>query len=1079
MDLREKIIENADIVNIVSEYVQLTKKGPHFFGCCPFHQEKTGSFCVTPSMQHWHCFGCGKGGNVIDFIMEIENLTFIEALRHLAKKLHIDFPDKFEHTDPVQASHREALLTANNWAQVYFTGELEKSDRAKEYVEKRWGMEFARTIGIGYAPDEWHGLQIFIGTHNLNQQHFVEVGLIKISEEKRAVFDFYRDRITIPIRNQIGQLIGFTARYIGDDPTTAKYFNPSESDIYKKGDSLFGINFAANEARKQDLLYLVEGGPDVLRLESIDVANAVACLGTAWTDEHFKKVQRLTNNVCFIPDGDALIKTVDGREVPTCIQGALAMGLKTEDAPADFPAGIQAVIKSAKKAMEVGLSVSVKELPQPDPRSKVDTDSEIHSKAELAELQKQNFITWYADKLNANAQNIEEQKAAIDEIVKVLLLLQDEVKAQMYVSELNAVFGGKGLLKRAYTAALQEHNRTKIVKSRKADVDLLDQYGFWIENDSYYSAGGRTGTEQWSNFTLTPLFHIKDIVYPKRLFKITNGRQSEIIELKAEDLVSIQKFRQKVEGLGNFIWKVKDEQLIRLKTYLYEQTETAVEIKQMGWHKDGFFAFGNGLHCNGAFYEADDLGIVRLGEDKNYYLPAKSSIYSGDRTMFEFEKNFSHYNFNNCTLTEAFTKIATVFGDNGIIGLAFYMASLFKDLVLSQTSCHFPILNLFGPKGSGKTELAISLKRFFQLKDLQLNLNNTTIAAIANNLASVANGIVHFDEFRNDLDTKVRESLKGVWDNTGRSRMNLDRDKQVESTLVDCALVLSGQEMATADIALFSRFIFLRFSETTFSAEAKRNFAELSDLQRKGFSHITCQLLNLRPQVEREISETTRTVQNELTSRLGQTIIEDRILNNYTVILTIYKIISKYQTLPFTYDAVFGKCYDYMIEQQGSCFKNNELNNFWECVQVLTQNGELAIESDFRILPVKTLKTDTVEQEYQTSKLILFIRPSRVFQLYQKQYRSLGETCLPRTSLKYYLENSKEYLGIKKSMRFKFILHGQEQTIVERSDSGTSVIQKIQVDRAMCFDYEAIMSNYSIDINRYTDDNAPDDLPEE
>lgn len=1078
MDIKERVLDQTNITEIVGSYIQLNQKGASWWGCCPFHKEKTPSLQVRPSRQSWHCFGCHKGGNVIDFVMEAEGLTFIEALRNLAKKAKIDMPEKSESFDPVKASHREALLAANSWAQVFFTQEFEKSEAARNYVDKRWGLQFAREIGIGYAPNEWHALQMFAMQHNLNIDHFKEVGLIKTNDEKNTTYDFYRERITIPIRNRVGELIGFTARYIGRKPDVAKYFNPCESDIYRKSDSIFGIDSAAHAASQHDMFYLVEGGPDVLRLQSIDVANAIAPLGTAWTAEHFKTLRKYTNNVCFIPDGDALIKiSKEGKEEPTCIEGARLLG-RPETGVAEFAPGITAVIHNGLNALDYGLNVSVKELPQPqDTKEKVDCDSVIKSADDLMAIEKADFIIWYAKKLVGIAnREIESQRNVINRIVDALLKITDDVKASLYVDELSPLFQQKGILKKSYAAAFKEHQRTKTVKSRKADVDLIDQYGFWIENDCYYSTGGRTGTEQWSNFTLTPLFHIKDVVYPKRLFKITNGRQTEIIELKSEDLVSIQKFRQKVEGLGNFIWKVKDEQLIRLKAYLYEQTETAVEIKQLGWNKDGFFAFGNGLHYDGTFYEADDLGIVRLEEGRNYYLPSKSSIYAADRTLFEFEKNFSHYGFGTCTLTEAFTKIATVYGDNGIIGLAFYVASLFKDLVLKNTSLHFPILNLFGPKGSGKTELAVSLKRFFQLKDIPLNLNNTTIAAIANNLAQVSNAIVHFDEFRNDLDTKIRESLKGVWDGTGRSRMNIDRDKQVESTMVDSALILSGQEMATADIALFSRFVFLRFSETTFSTEAKRNFNELSELQRKGFSHITLQLLNYRPQIDRELNKAVKEVNQELTERLGKTIIEDRILGNYEVLLAVYKIMAKYLMLPFTYAKVFDICYNYMVEQQAGCFKNNELTNFWECVQVLVQNGDLTIESDFRIIPAKNLKTDVVEQEFLTSKLILYIRPSRVFQLYQKQYRSLGETCLPRTSLKYYLENSKEYLGIKNSMRFKFIVKGQEvrETVTNADHSETSSVVASQFDRAMCFDYEAIKNNYNIDINSYVEEDLPE-----
>lgn len=165
-----------------------------------------------------------------------------------------------------------------------------------------------------------------------------------------------------------------------------------------------------------------------------------------------------------------------------------------------------------------------------------------------------------------------------------------------------------------------------------------------------------------------------------------------------------------------------------------------------------------------------------------------------------------------------------------------------------------------------------------------------------------------------------------------------------------------------------------------------------------------------------------------------------------------------------------GKIGKSKVSQQ---IRNNELKNFWECVQVLTEKGELAIQRDYRIINEMMLKTDLVNKEFFPSKLILYVRPSRVFPLYQKQYRSLGETCLPRTSLKYYLENSKEYLGTKKSVRFKFIVHGQEQKQAEHSAEGTVMVPKAQYDRAMAFDYEAIMNNYGIDINSYMPDNTP------
>lgn len=1050
MDLKEEILSRCDIKEVVEETVSLRKQGNKWQGCCPIHKEKTPSFYVTPSMQIFKCYGCGAHGNVIDFIMQTQGLPFWEAMVYLAKKHNIEVPKK-RPEDTAEGLHQNALFEANKEAQRFFVSQLELSDKAKAYVEKRWGLDFAKTVGIGYAPNEWNALEKHVINKNLNRKFFEELNLIRIGE-KGNHYDFYRDRIVIPIYDYLSRVIGFTARYIGDNAEMqhkGKYYNSEKSAIYDKSKSVFGINFASKLAYEAKMMYIVEGAPDVLRLESLGIANAVACLGSRCTADHFKMIRKQTNNICFIPDCDVL---KDGET---------------------FATGFKGTIDNAKLALSLGFSVFVRELPQPDKKVKVDCDSYITSVEIFQSLEQKEFIAWYSEKLLPIATTPDEQTKAINEIASTIAAVNDSVKAELLIesiSKTTSIKNIRSMLRKAYTNALSEKQKSSTVRTERQQIDLLDKYGFWVENDAYYSAGDGK-IRQWSNFTLQPLFHIKDVVFPKRLFKITNGKQTEIIELKAEDLVSLQKFKQKVEGLGNFIWQVKDEQLTKLKTYLYEQTETAVEIKQLGWNKDGFFAFGNGVYCDGVFYEADDLGIVRLQDKGNYYLPAKSMIYASDRTLFEFEKNFSHLGYNNCTLTEAFTKIATVYGDNGIMGLAFYIASLFKDVVLHNTSLHFPILNLFGPKGSGKTELAVSLKRFFQLKDMQLNLNNTTIAAIANNLAQVSNAIVHFDEFRNDLDTRIRESLKGVWDNTGRSRMSLDRDKQVESTLVDCALILSGQEMATADIALFSRFVFLRFADTTFSAEAKKHFNELSELQRKGFSHITLQLLNLRPQVEREIASELSAVSRELADRLGKTVIEDRILGNYKVLLVVYRIIGKYIILPFSYQQVYDICFEYMLEQQGSCFTSNELANFWECVQVLVQNGELNIDGDFRIQQEKEVVTDIAKVEYQTPRLVLYIRPSRIFQLYAKQYRSLGETSLPRQSLKYYLEQSKEYLGKKNSMRFKKMVNGQQE---RRSDPDREHAGGVyQCDRAMVFDYEAIKNNYNIDINSFVsvDDN--------
>ena len=158
---------------------------------------------------------------------------------------------------------------------------------------------------------------------------------------------------------------------------------------------------------------------------------------------------------------------------------------------------------------------------------------------------------------------------------------------------------------------------------------------------------------EWSNFTMAPLFHIKDTTNPKRLYKIKNAmKHEEILELKQEDLIALAKFKQKIEGLGNFIWKGTEKELTKLKSYLYEKTETATEITQMGWQRAGFYAFGNGVFHDCHFIPADEFGIVRLKEKGNFYLPSSSSIYKNDPKLFTFEKQFVHLNLSSVTLTQ-------------------------------------------------------------------------------------------------------------------------------------------------------------------------------------------------------------------------------------------------------------------------------------------------------------------------------------------------------------------------------------------------------------------------------------------
>lgn len=248
----------------------------------------------------------------------------------------------------------------------------------------------------------------------------------------------------------------------------------------------------------------------------------------------------------------------------------------------------------------------------------------------------------------------------------------------------------------------------------------------------------------------------------------------------------------------------------------------------------------------GHFVKANDFGLVNV-RGQLFYLPGCSKDTADDPQSYQFQRRFVYAITNDITLNDYATRLIEVFGDNAKVGLCFLIASLFRDLVVNVTTS-FPILNLFGPKGSGKSELAHSLTSFFIPSYIAPNINNTTKAALAEAVAEVSNAIVHIDEYKNTLDIEKREFLKGLWDGAGRSRMNMDNDKKRETTAVDCGVILSGQEMPTADIALFSRLVFLTFSKTTFSDDEKRRYNELKLIEKRGLTHLTGGLLKHRNQ---------------------------------------------------------------------------------------------------------------------------------------------------------------------------------------------------------------------------------------
>ena len=1046
-------IQELDIVDVVSDYVNLKKAGVNYKGLCPFHKDKTPSFSVSPSKNICLCFSCGEGGGPISFIQKIEGLSFPEACKFLAKKYNIKIEeeeDREKTKEEIELAHKkESAFAIYEYVQKHFIDNLHsdtpEAKAALSYAKSRWGMTEVVERGLGYSTPQWDDIITFAKKKGLSIPIMKELGLIRVSE-KGNEYGFFNDRLMIPIRDKFGRIIGYTARTMDEHKEKGqKYINSIDSFLFHKGSTLFGLDIAHKKGARSELFYIVEGGPDVIKMQQIGAENTIAALGTAFTKEQFDMLKRYRASLCFIPDADE--------------------------------AGIAAVMKNGKMAMEEGFRVLVKEIPTTDDGKKQDADSYFNNITKVEAVSNEDFVMWYARHVYDEEKTDTAKSDAVRDICDILVTERDEYTRASFVESLSAKYGHKNLWKNAINEAKKRRSDEKARRTTKKSGIDLQKYGFYETHNCYFSQ--KDGNElQWSNFKMKPLYHIMGVDDSKRLYEITNvDGQTRTLELNAEELVSIQKFMIKVESNGNFLWYASIQELMTLKKYLYDITGTAIKIRQYGWQRKGFWAFGNGCIYNNKFIPADHMGIVHLhDEDKemdNYYLQGASDIYADDTSYFGFERQFIKPDTHaSISLRDFSTIMVEVFGNNAKIAICYLLASLFRDVITSYTT-NFPLLNLFGPKGSGKTELGITLMRFFTIGDRPLNLRNTTAPGLSQALAMSANGLCHLDEYKNTLDMKIIEIIKGAYDGVGRARMDMDRGKQIEKTPVDCGVIVSGQEMPTLDIAMFSRMIFLTHDSTTHDRAAKDKFNHLVDIRKMGLQHLTQEILSHRQLFVSSFYENYNDVTNEVYDHIDGAQIEDRLWRNWVILLTAYKTLYRTLELPFEYEEMKELVIAGIKRQNSEVLSNNELGNLWNAMTYLNEEGMIHADADFKIRYLRKLKTDQVAKEYNTDTPILMIRLNHFIGQYKRMAKQQGESVMSKDSIRYYLTTSTAYLGQKNCERWKQYEDGKPKVEYRQVDNErTKAVEISKFDRCMCFDYRMLKDKFDLNLETVSGEQA-------
>ena len=358
--VRERIREATDIVDLVSEHVQLVKKGRNYSGLCPFHDEKSPSFSVDPDRQFYHCFGCGVGGDVFKFIQEIDRVTFVEAVKFLAERAGVSLPER-SGPSREEAAADDELYRANDLAQKYFHHLLlndEVGASARTYLQTRGltGETIAR-FGLGYAPPEWDALLKVAGRRGLPPQILEQAGLALPRSTGSGHYDRFRDRIAFPIANLSNRIIAFGARALQPDQEP-KYLNSPETPIYHKGRVLYGLSIARDAIRRQDAILVVEGYMDLISLAQAGIQHVVATSGTALTEDHGRLLARFARQVVLLFDGDAAGSTAAMRALEVLLGTGLdarVVSLPAEHDPDTFVQahGPEALIERAENAQSV------------------------------------------------------------------------------------------------------------------------------------------------------------------------------------------------------------------------------------------------------------------------------------------------------------------------------------------------------------------------------------------------------------------------------------------------------------------------------------------------------------------------------------------------------------------------------------------------------------------------------------------------------------------------------------------------------------------------------------------------------
>lgn len=1048
-------VRSLPIADVVGDYITLRKAGTRLVACCPFHAEKSPSFGVHAAKNIFKCFGCGAAGDGIEFVMRHENLTFLEAVERIAKthRVQLEFDqnanyDAEKERLETERKEREALYLVQEWAaKTWFernyagvnlaAGQVSLDGRALQWTT-------IQEFGICFAGDDWN----YIRTESVKAGWGIDVllktGLLKEGKEGSGTYDGFGGRYIFPIRDHRGKLAAFGARLPKEIEKKAgnerpKYINSPESAAYNKSETLYGLfqnrraigKDKADYRRNEGFAYIVEGYMDVVTMYDYGIHNAVAPCGTALTDQQIELLSKHTDEVVLCFDSDKAGEAATTRS----IERLLAKGFKVQILHLHL-----ATPGSTKSPLEGGWGV------KHDPDSYLRKFG-IEQWADAMKRYTSDAIEWLTLR-DFDPNDPHSRTEAIEIAARLISHLDSDILKNRYIENLTQrhLLGNvKRDLKDAIGTRRDEflrRNRHKF--SKEQERDRL-RYGIYIDNKKFWQAVGDGEGWELTNFIVEPLMCVIGSRKSLRLVRITNeDGMSATIEMDSDDIVELATFKKVVARKGNFVFKAacKAEHFARIQAKVMAETANVYPIYTMGMHEmpDGncFYAFANGIHTKHGFQPINDFGAVKIGE-VTYYLPAFSKVHVGNlgeqsNESFEDIKPYFYPPVGKeISLREWSQRIRDVYGKNGMVGAAWALAAIHRDILMRRFDM-FPHLNLFGVPQSGKNQLAGSLTALFGLSQPPIGLENATKPAMGRLISIIRNGVVWFDEYKNDVDRWIVELLKGFADGTGRRTGDAMAEKRTNSTPVNSAAIVSGQHQLTLDPALFSRTISLNFDKTTYTDEARTQLRELKDIEKTGMlTRIATAVHGCREAVRTKFNTEFEFVRTDFSGSFQDgMVISDRVLNMYCIPLTTFRILAaEGLEFAFNYDDLKRSLLDLILVQKENMFSENEVSVWWRIIEFLLERGELRHGQD---IIVEYADSETYDEDWSGKRQrriqyadntgsgavrLVYLYLGVAHPLYMKMhYDERRVKGLDKQALTLYLRTFEAFAGLKRAKKF-------------------------------------------------------------